>query len=49
MIEEIHWSGDHKTGGYRVVYQIVSDFPTAIQATPKEDIMGINVSLMREN
>ncbi|XP_051172890.1 protein sidekick isoform X3 [Leptopilina boulardi] len=46
MIEEIHWSGDHETGGYRVVYQIVSDFPTAIQATPKEEIMGINQTKM---
>lgn len=43
MIEEMYWSGDHKTGGYRVIYQPVSDFPTALQSTPKVDILGIEV------
>lgn len=43
-VEEQYWSGDTKTGGYRVVFQPVSDFPTALQATPKEEILGINVS-----
>lgn len=46
MIEEIHWSGDHTTGGYRVVYQPVSDFPTALEATPKQEIIGINQTKM---
>ncbi|XP_015603138.1 protein sidekick isoform X3 [Cephus cinctus] len=46
MIDETYWSGDHKTGGYRVVYQPVSDFPTALQATPKEEIMGITETKM---
>ncbi|XP_065171276.1 protein sidekick-like isoform X3 [Atheta coriaria] len=41
-IEETHWSGDISTGGYRVIFQPVSDFPTALQATPKEDVMGIH-------
>ncbi|XP_030753162.1 protein sidekick isoform X1 [Sitophilus oryzae] len=45
-IEEPFWSGDVKTGGYRVVFQPVSDFPTALQATPKEEVMGINASKM---
>ncbi|KAK2580567.1 hypothetical protein KPH14_007691 [Odynerus spinipes] len=45
-IDENFWSGDHKTGGYRVVYQPVSDFPTALQATPKEDILGIKETKM---
>ncbi|KAG5875403.1 hypothetical protein JTB14_028474 [Gonioctena quinquepunctata] len=45
-VEEQYWSGDTKTGGYRVVFQPVSDFPTALQATPKEEIMGINASKM---
>ncbi|XP_015175534.1 PREDICTED: protein sidekick isoform X1 [Polistes dominula] len=45
-IDEIYWSGDHKTGGYRVVYQPVSDFPIALQATPKEDILGIKETKM---
>lgn len=43
MIDEVYWSGDYETGGYRVVYQPVSDFPTPLQATPKEDILGIKV------
>lgn len=42
-VEEQYWSGDVKTGGYRVVFQPVSDYPTALQATPKEEIFGINV------
>ncbi|XP_056641389.1 protein sidekick isoform X2 [Diorhabda sublineata] len=45
-IEEQYWSGDSKTGGYRVVFQPVSDFPTALQATPKEEVMGINANKM---
>jgi protein sidekick len=44
VIEEAFWSGDHETGGYRIVFQPVSDFPTALQATPKEEVNGINVS-----
>lgn len=43
MINEVHWSGDHETGGYRIVYQPVSDFPTPLETTPKEDILGIKV------
>jgi len=45
MIDEVHWSGDYETGGYRVVYQPVSDFPTPLQATPKEEILGIKVCI----
>ncbi|KAI4461154.1 titin [Holotrichia oblita] len=45
-IEEQYWSGDVSTGGYRVIFQPVSDFPTALQATPKEEIMGIRASKM---
>lgn len=51
MIDEIYWSGDYETGGYRVVYQPVSDFPTPLQATPKKDVVGIqvyNTSHMRD-
>lgn len=44
-IDEQYWSGDVNTGGYRIIYQPVSDFPTALQATPKEEIMGINVRI----
>lgn len=43
MIDEVYWSGDYETGGYRVVYQPVSDFPTPLQETPKEEIRGIKV------
>ncbi|XP_063972668.1 protein sidekick isoform X2 [Diachasmimorpha longicaudata] len=46
VIEEVHWSGDHETGGYRVVYQPVSDFPTALEATPKQEILGIKQTRM---
>lgn len=42
-VEKIYWSGDHKTGGYRVEYRS-EKFPTAAQATPKEDVMGVEVS-----
>ncbi|XP_029040610.1 protein sidekick isoform X3 [Osmia bicornis bicornis] len=43
-IDEVYWSGDHETGGYRVIYQPVSDFPTALQDTPKEEILGIKAT-----
>ncbi|XP_045475699.1 protein sidekick [Harmonia axyridis] len=43
-VENEYWSGDTKTGGYRVVFQPVSDYPTALQATPKEEVMGIESS-----
>ncbi|XP_076160332.1 sidekick cell adhesion molecule isoform X2 [Ptiloglossa arizonensis] len=43
-IDEVYWSGDHETGGYRVVYQPVSDFPTALQDTPKEEVLGIKAT-----
>ncbi|XP_076288638.1 sidekick cell adhesion molecule isoform X2 [Lasioglossum baleicum] len=43
-IDEVYWSGDHATGGYRVIYQPVSDFPTALQDTPKEEILGIKAT-----
>lgn len=44
VIDEVYWSGDHETGGYRVIYQPVSDFPTALQDTPKEEVLGINAT-----
>ncbi|XP_019697114.1 protein sidekick isoform X2 [Harpegnathos saltator] len=46
MIDQMYWSGDHETGGYRVVYQPVSDFPTALQTTSKEEILGIKKTKM---
>ncbi|XP_039313553.1 protein sidekick isoform X8 [Solenopsis invicta] len=46
MIDEVYWSGDYETGGYRVVYQPVSDFPTPLQTTPKEEILGIKETKM---
>lgn len=39
-----YWSGDTETGGYRIVFQPVSDFPTSLQATPKQDVRGIEKS-----
>lgn len=41
-LEESVWNGDAATGGYRVLFQQLSDFPAAIQATPKLDVMGIS-------
>lgn len=40
-IPELFWSGDSQTGGYRILFQPVTDFPTGLQATPKEEIFGI--------
>ncbi|RZC39905.1 sidekick, partial [Asbolus verrucosus] len=45
-VEEQYWSGDVKTGGYRIIFQPVSDYPTALQATPKEEIFGIKAKKM---
>lgn len=42
-----YWSGDTETGGYRIVFQPVSDFPTSLQATPKQDVRGIEVIFER--
>lgn len=36
------WNGDSETGGYRILFQPVSDYPAALQATPKQEVMGIN-------
>lgn len=46
---EQHWSGDTRTGGYRVRYQPLTDFPTALQQTMKQDVMGIKVQIMCYN
>lgn len=40
-LEKSLWNGDSTTGGYRILYQPISDFPTALQAIPKLEIMGI--------
>lgn len=44
-VSEVHWSGDSETGGYRIVFQPVSDFPTSLQATPKQEVKGAKVSI----
>nr|NP_001284758.1 sidekick, isoform I [Drosophila melanogaster]AHN59229.1 sidekick, isoform I [Drosophila melanogaster] len=41
-LETALWNGDASTGGYRILYQQLSDFPTALQSTPKTDVHGIN-------
>lgn len=38
---EQHWSGDTRTGGYRIRYQPLTDFPTALQQAMKQDVPGI--------
>lgn len=40
-LDKSSWNGDSMTGGYRVLFQPISDFPTALQATPKQEVMGI--------
>ncbi|XP_063224987.1 protein sidekick isoform X2 [Bacillus rossius redtenbacheri] len=42
-VETAYWNGDFETGGYQIVYQPVSDYPTALQATPKKLVPGITV------
>ncbi|XP_072943917.1 protein sidekick isoform X2 [Epargyreus clarus] len=38
---EQHWSGDTQTGGYRVLYQPLTDFPASLQHTMKQEVPGI--------
>lgn len=40
------WNGDEETGGYRVLFQPISDFPATLQATPKEEVNGIDKSTL---
>ncbi|XP_053678615.1 protein sidekick-like [Anopheles nili] len=35
------WNGDADIGGYRILYQPLSDFPSALQSTPKLDVLGV--------
>uniref|UniRef100_A0A182PZC8 Protein sidekick n=1 Tax=Anopheles farauti TaxID=69004 RepID=A0A182PZC8_9DIPT len=35
------WNGDAETGGYRILYQPLSDFPSTLQSTPKMDVLGV--------
>lgn len=42
-LAEAHWSGDTAHGGYRVSYQPLTDFPTSLQHTMKQDVPGIKV------
>ncbi|XP_050099535.1 protein sidekick isoform X2 [Anopheles aquasalis] len=35
------WNGDTETGGYRILYQPLSDFPSTLQSTPKLDVPGV--------
>lgn len=35
-----YWNGDTQTGGYKVLYQPVSDIPIALQTIPSQLIMG---------
>ncbi|KAK9504659.1 hypothetical protein O3M35_010943 [Rhynocoris fuscipes] len=40
-IPAAYWSGDQQTGGYRIMFQPLSDFPTSLQATPKQEVLGV--------
>lgn len=46
-IDEKFWSGDYETGGYRILFQPVSDFPISVQTSPKQEIRGIKVGLLK--
>lgn len=35
-----YWNGDTQTGGYKVLYQPVSDIPMALQTIPSQLILG---------
>lgn len=43
-LEDTYWSGDYETGGYRIEYQPVNDFPTALGNTPKIDAGGVKTN-----
>lgn len=43
-LSDQYWSGDTKTGGYRIFYQPLTDFPTALQQTLKLEVPDIKVS-----
>ncbi|KAI8435034.1 hypothetical protein MSG28_003463 [Choristoneura fumiferana] len=40
-LTEQYWSGDTQTGGYRVYYQPLTDFPTPLHHTMKQEVPGI--------
>ncbi|XP_045518694.1 protein sidekick isoform X1 [Pieris brassicae] len=40
-LPESHWSGDARTGGYRVLYQPLTDFTATLQNTMKQEVPGI--------
>ncbi|XP_049831894.1 protein sidekick isoform X2 [Schistocerca gregaria] len=44
VIEKEYWNGDHETGGYRIVFQPISEFPIVLQTTPKEEVRGIEAN-----
>lgn len=46
-VDEKFWSGDYDTGGYRILFQPVSDFPISVQMSPKQEIRGIKVSSLK--
>ncbi|XP_052873091.1 protein sidekick [Anopheles cruzii] len=41
-LESSAWNGDAETGGYRILYQPLSDFPSTLQTTPKLDVPGVD-------
>lgn len=43
-IPNAFWSGDQQTGGYRVMYQPLADFPASLQATPKVEVQGVETN-----
>lgn len=43
-LKKVFWNGDFATGGYRILYQQIAEFPSNIQNTPKVDVSGISQS-----
>ncbi|XP_045491212.1 protein sidekick isoform X2 [Colias croceus] len=43
-LADTHWSGDTRTGGYRVLYQPLTDFTATLQNTMKQEVPGIKSS-----
>ncbi|GBP30656.1 Protein sidekick [Eumeta japonica] len=40
-LSDQYWSGDTRTGGYRVLYQPLTDFPSPLQQNMKQEVPGI--------
>ncbi|CAB3378147.1 Hypothetical predicted protein [Cloeon dipterum] len=37
-----YWSGDYQTGGYRIMYQQMAHYPSAMQSSPSIQVPGVS-------